>query len=252
MVVSSNLATEERLGWVRGQLDEHGSVRIGPAAKSLGVSEMTVRRLLLELESLGMARRVRGGAVAILPVAFQGRHGMQPRAKALIAAKVRTLVPASGAIGIDASTTNVRLASAIDRARDLLVITNGPQAFAALQDKPGLTPILTGGTLYASTGSLVGPTACHAAGSLLLNRLFLSAAALDPIIGSSETAIEEAEVKRAMAAVAAEVVLAVDSSKLDNRAIVPVLALTQIGILVTELSPTDPRLDAYREFAQIL
>ena len=247
-----SVAFEERLLWLREQLDAHGSVRIGPAAKHFDVSEMTIRRDLLELESLGMARRVRGGAVAVLPVAFEGRLQSRPRAKARIAAKVRPLVPGSGAIGIDASSTLVRLATALDRGRELDVITNGNEAFAALQGKPGITATLTGGNLDPRTGSLVGPLACRAAGSFLLHKLFLSVAAVDPAVGTSETSIEEAEVKRAMAAVARDVVLCVDSSKLGNRSIVPVVGWDRVTLLVTELDPKDARLAPYRKLVDVL
>lgn len=249
---TSNLASEERLGWIRSRLDGAGSVRIADAAADLGVSEMTIRRDLLELEAMGVARRVRGGAVAVGPVSFEDRHRSRARAKAKIAAKLRPMVPTSGAVGFDASSTVLRLASAIETVRDLVVVTNGPETFAALQDKPGLTPILTGGSLESRTGSLVGPLACRAAEHLLLNRLFVSGAALDAEVGTSETAIEEAEVKRAMARVAGEVVLAVDASKLDSRAIAPAIEWEQVGVLVTDLPPTDHRLDAYRELAEVL
>ncbi len=252
MGVSSNLATEERLGWLRSQLDAEGSVRIAAAASVLDVSEMTIRRDLLELEAMGVARRVRGGAVAVGPVSFEDRHRSRARAKAKIATKLRALVPSSGAIGLDASSTLLRLAGAIDNARDLIVVTNGNETFAALQDKPGLTAVLTGGSLESRTGSLVGPLACRAAGSLLLNRLFLSGAALDTEVGSSESTVEEAEVKRAMAAVAGEIVMAVDASKLDTRAIAPAVDWDQIALLVTDLSPKDSRLESYRARVEVL
>lgn len=252
MGVSSNLATEERLGWLRAQLDGQGSVRINDAAGTLEVSEMTIRRDLLELEAMGVARRVRGGAVAVGPVSFEDRHRSRARAKAKIAAKLRPMVPATGAIGLDASSTLLRLAGAMESARDLIVVTNGSETFAALQDKPGLTAVLTGGSLEARTGSLVGPLACRAAGSLLLNRIFLSAAALDADVGSSETTVDEAEVKRAMAGVAGEIVLAVDASKLDSRAVAPAVGWDQIAVLVTDLSPKDSRLAPYRAHVEVL
>lgn len=249
---TSNLAAEERLAWMRAQLDDAGSVRIATAAKDLGVSEMTIRRDLLELEAMGVARRVRGGAVAVGPVSFEDRHRSRARAKAKIAAKLRPMVPAAGAVGFDASSTVLRLASAIDTARDLFVVTNGPETFAALQGKPGLTAILTGGMLETRTGSLVGALACQGAQHLLLNRLFVSAAAVDPEVGTSEAAVDEAAVKRALVHVAAEVVLAVDASKLDSRAVAPAIEWATVGVLVTDLDPMDGRLEPYRDLAEVI
>jgi len=252
MTVTSNLATEQRLTWLGTQLDTQGNVRIGQAAQKLGVSEMTIRRDLLELEGLGVARRVRGGAVAVGPVSFEGRLQTRARAKSKIAAKLRPMIPATGAIGLDSSSTLLRLAGLLDRARDLIVVTNGRDAFAALQDKPGVSALLTGGNLEGHTGSLIGPHACRGASSVLLNRLFLSAAAIDPQVGSSETTIGGAEVKQSMASVASEVVLAVDAAKLGTRALAPAMGWDRVALLVTELEPSDSRLDPYRDRVALL
>lgn len=249
--MTSNLATEERLAWLGAQLDNRGAVRIGPAAQKLGVSEMTIRRDLLELEGLGVARRVRGGAVAVGPVSFEGRRQTRSRAKSRIAAKLRPLVPANGAIGMDSSSTVLQLAGLLDRARDLIVVTNGRDTFGALLGKPGMTPLLTGGTLETHTGSLIGPVACAGARSVMLNRLFVSAAATDPDHGSSETTIGDAEVKRAMASMAGDIVLAVDATKLGTRALAPALAWEKVTLLVTDLDPADARLDPYRDSVEV-
>lgn len=252
MNISGSLATEERLAWVRQQLDAEGRIHIGDAAERLGVSEMTIRRDLAELEGMGLARRVRGGAVAIGPVAFSERHRHRARAKARIAVKLVSLLPSSGAVGIDASSTMLRLATQIEGARDLTVVTNGPETFTTLQGKAGVTPVLTGGSLEPRTGSLVGPIACRTAGNLLLKRFFMSAAAVHPELGASEACLEEAEVKRALAAVAAEVTLAVDSTKLGTRAVAIGVEWDHVTRLVTELDPGDRRLDPYRNLVKIL
>jgi len=252
VTISGNLATEERQAWLRKALEREGQMRIGQAAKALDVSEMTIRRDLQELEAIGLARRVRGGAVAVGPVPFADRHRQRSRAKGRIAEKLVPLIPATGPIGLDASSTLLRLASAIQSGRDMSVVTNGIETFTALQNKPGVTPLLTGGALDDRTGSLVGPLACRAAGSLLLSRLFVSAAAVDPGLGTSETCLEEAEVKRALVAMAGEVILAVDSSKLGTRAVAVGVEWEKVTTLVTELDPGDAKLDAYRSLADIL
>ena len=96
-------------------------------------------------------------------------------------------------------------------------------------------------------GEVPLPLATRAARELLLRRLFVSAAALDPLHGTSENTLEDAEVKLAMADVAAEVVVAVDASKLGHRATARGLAPDQVALLVTDLDPADPRLDPYRD-----
>lgn len=247
-----NLATEERLQWLTARLGEAGAVSIAEAAVELAVSEMTIRRDIVELEERGVARRVRGGALPLGPQTFAERSTARPRVKAQIATKLAALIPATGIIAFDASSTVMRAAASLAGAQDLTIVTNGPDTFTALQGRPGVTPTLTGGRLDTRTGSLVGPVACWSARQLTVSRFIASAAALDPSAGATELVLEEADVKRAIAAGADEVVLAVDSSKLSHRATVVGFSWDDIDILVTELEPTDRRLDAYRGLATIL
>ena len=121
-----------------------------------------------------------------------------------------------------------------------------------LQGQPAVTPLLTGGRLEPRTGSLVGPLASRSAGQLALQRLFASAAAVDPASGGLEATLDEAEVKRSLATAAEHVVLAADSSKLGQRAVAVGLDWELVDVLVTELDPTDDRLAPYRDVVDVL
>ena len=156
--------------------------------------------------------------MAVGPQQFAARAEQNSRAKGRIADKLVDLVGVGGAIGIDASSTLQRLAARLAPVRNLTVLTNGLDTFRSLQDHPGVTALLTGGELDESTGSLVGPLATRAAGDVMLRRLFVSASALDPELGSSESTLLDAEAKLALSGAAAEIVLAVDASKLGHRA----------------------------------
>lgn len=243
---------EERLGEIRELIAEDGVVRINQLAADFGVSEMTIRRDLDELEALGLARRVRGGAIALGPEPWAQRHELHARAKARIAEKLLPLVPTSGTVAFDASTTIYRLAAAIETARDLVVVTNGWDTFHSMKGRPGVTAILTGGTEEPRTGSLVGPMAVRAAHGFLYHTFFGSAAAFDLEFGSSEAALAESEVKRAFIQASDRVVLAVDQSKLNTRAQARVLDLESVDLLVTDLDASDSRLDPYRDVVEIL
>lgn len=236
---------------MRGLIAEHGAVRIDQLAADFGVSEMTIRRDLDELETLGLARRVRGGAIALGPEAWEQRHQENARAKARIAEKLLPLVPTSGTVAFDASTTIYRLAAAIETARDLVVVTNGWDTFHSMRNTPGVTATLTGGSEEPRTGSLVGPMAVRAAQDFLYDTFFSSAAAVDLELGSSEAALAESEVKRAFSQTANRIVLAVDHSKLNTRAQARVFDFEDVDLLVTDLEPSDPRLDPYRDLVDI-
>jgi DeoR family fructose operon transcriptional repressor len=247
-----NVDAIDRHEIIRAALERDGRVRIATLAGELEVSEMTIRRDLELLADEGVARRVRGGAVALGPQEFGARSREHTRAMSVIGHKLVALVPERGEIGLDASSTLQRLAARLGGARELTVVTNGPETFSVLQDQDGVSALLTGGELDRRTGSLVGPLAVRAAREILLASLFVSASAIDPVFGSSEATLAEAEVKIALAASAAEIVLAVDASKLASHAPARTFELDQISTLVTELDPDDPRLDPYREHCRIV
>lgn len=242
---------EERIEEVRDLIADRGAVRIDELAREFGVSEMTIRRDLDELEALGLARRVRGGAIATGPEPWERRHQHNARAKAKIAEKLHPMVPTVGTVAFDASTTIYRLAASISNVRDLVVVTNGWDTFHSLKGVPGATAFLTGGSEEPRTGSLVGPMASRAAQSFFYDTFFASAAALDIEGGPSEAALAESEVKRAFSQTSNRVVLAVDQSKLETRAPARVLDFDSIDLLVTDLDPSDSRLDAYRALVEV-
>lgn len=241
----------DRLERICDEVDSRGRVKVRELAADLDVSEMTIRRDLDTLAEQGRVRRVRGGALALGPQRFSERYGVQARAKERIVAKLGALVPESGAIGLDASSTLQRLASSVSGARQLTVTTNGLEAFNALREHSGVTALLTGGQHDPRTGSLVGPLATRSAQGLTLERLFVSAAGMTPE-GTTEATLEEAEVKLALADVSREVVVAVDHTKLGRHGLARCLPLGRIDLLVTDLDPKDERLAPYRRAVRLL
>ncbi|WP_191089839.1 DeoR/GlpR family DNA-binding transcription regulator [Nesterenkonia ebinurensis] len=252
MAISSSLDAESRRVRLMEILGTEGRITISAVADSLGVSEMTLRRDLAELESLGQVRRVRGGAVAPLqPQSFAERSSRQAAAKRVIAAKAEPLIPAEGVCAFDASSTVGVLLSSLDHAADLTVVTNSVENFRAAAERPGTTPVLVGGHREQRTDSFVGPLASLMAASLHYSAFITSAAAVDAAWGSSEATAEEAAIKRVFREYAQTTILLADSSKLDSRATARALEPGRLDLMVTELDPSDPRLDPYRDVVDL-
>jgi DeoR family fructose operon transcriptional repressor len=246
----ATLLGEERRARLLAILARDGALRLDPVAEELGVSSMTVRRDLDDLEAAGLARRVRGGAVApVLPRPFGERMSTRSAAKALIARKALDLVPATGAVAFDASSTSGALLSEVS-ARDLIVATNSIDNAAAARRRPGVRSILVGGELEERTGSFVGAIACRAAASLGYARFFTSASAVSQT-GTSEVSLEEAQLKGVFSDHAEETILLLDASKLGHTAVAQSLDWGRIDLLITDLDPRDERLDPYRDATEL-
>ena len=241
----SSLAAEERRSWLLAELRASKTVSLADAATALGVSEMTVRRDLNSIEKSGVARRVRGGAVYSGPVNFQGRERSHVEEKRLVAEKLLSLVPTRGVIALDSSTTMHRLAQLITSSDDLVVVTNGLLTFQALQDRPGVTAILTGGESDRRSDSLIGPVATAFLEGIKFSAFFASAAAIDARSCYEDT-LEEAEIKRAFMRSSTRVVIGVHSEKLDGNATAASIPLDRVGVLATELAPGHGDVATYR------
>lgn len=245
------LSTERRARLVE-ILAQEGRIRLDATAEALGVSAMTVRRDLDDLEREGLVRRVRGGAVAaIVPQGFETRMAARGGAKAEIARKVLDLIPHGGVVAMDASSTVGALVRELDAGHEVLMVTNSYDNLRAAQGRPGVEAVLVGGRLERRTDSLVGALACQSAASLHYDRFFTSAAALDPQSGTSEATLDETQLKRVFAAHADETIVLADAAKLDRIATSRAFAWEEVSLLVTELRPDDERLDDFREMVDI-
>jgi DeoR family fructose operon transcriptional repressor len=252
MTTSSTVDGEHRRRRLIDLLEREGGIRHESAATELGVSAMTIRRDLVEMEAAGLVRRVRGGALPPFgPRPFRERSTVRARAKAVIAEKAARLLPAAGAIAIDASSTTGRLGASIGDRPDLIVATNSWENFTAVRNSAA-RPVLIGGELEAVTDSFVGPLACRAAGAMQYRRFFASASAADASRGTMDVTLAEAQVKQELARSAEETILCVDSSKLGQRDIAVCLLWPDITALITELDPRDARLDAFRDLTELI
>lgn len=243
---------EDRLTLLQRLLTKQGSVAVSALARKLKVSEMTVRRDLDKLSAAGAVARVHGGAVAQGRLSFGSRLERGGKAKAAAAAKLLPLIPATGAIYLDGSTTVFQLVALIGARPGLTAATNNLDTFLALSRLPGVEAVLVGGALNRATDNFVGPFARRCLDGLAFDLACFSAYALDPTVGPSEPAPEDAELKSHVCGRSRRVCLAVDAEKLGSRAS-GVWDLPAGAILATDLDPRDPRLNPYRSrFPEII
>lgn len=244
-----SLSAQKRREELQEILAEHGNIDLSKAALRCGVSPMTIRRDLQEMEKSGLVKLVRGGAVAVEPERFERRLAKNRSAKLKIAQKLLQIIPQRGLICLDSSTTVHYLANALTSSK-LTVFTTGIPTFQALQGKVGRV-ILSGGEVEESTGALIGPQAMRAMDDYLFDMALISMTAIDSEFGATDPSIETAFYKRQIRRHSRRVVLAADSSKLDSSSQVVGLPLDEIDILVTELDTDHVLLEPYRNLVDL-
>ncbi|MFD5317636.1 DeoR/GlpR family DNA-binding transcription regulator [Streptomyces sp. NPDC127098] len=195
-----------------------GTTQVEELAAALSVSPSTVRRDLGRLTADHKVARTYGGAV--VPEAFHERPVAESallnrQAKAAIAAAAASLVPAAGAVFVDAGTTCAALARTLAAEHGgRLAVTRGLETANLLVEAPGWEVVILGGRILPLSHGLVGPLVDLALERLSFEVAFLGADAVDPARGVGEPTLEETAVKERVAARARHVVVLADATKL--------------------------------------
>jgi DeoR/GlpR family transcriptional regulator of sugar metabolism len=225
-------------------LRDAGAVTVTEVERRFGVSPMTARRDLVELERQGIARRTHGGAV--LPSisaqedSFAQRVEVAPEAKAALAEAAVAMLAPRETVFLDSSSTAYFVARRIvDLGIGVTVITNSLPVMDAIagRETPNVKLIGIGGTLRPLTRSYVGPYAVHTVLGHFADRLFLSVKGVTPDGVLTDADELEAEVKRSMIAQAGEAVLLVDDSKLGARGQNAIARVTDLSTVLASAAP---------------
>jgi DeoR/GlpR family transcriptional regulator of sugar metabolism len=242
------MLTAERRQQILETLRRDGKVLASELSAALNVSEDTIRRDLRELAEAGLLQRVHGGALPRSPASasFAVRQGQAPAAKQAIARAAARLVRDGQVIILDGGTTTLQVAQRLPIGLRATVITNSPPIAIALAEHPQVEVIIIGGRLYKQSLVAIGAATVEALRMIHADVCMLGVCSLHPQDGISVPELEEAHVKRAMIAGAAEVVALASAEKLGTAApyiVGPIGDLTQI---VTERGVPDAVLASYR------
>jgi len=141
-------------------LARDGYESINEMASVLGVSPMTVRRDLNELENEGLIRRTHGGAVSEtlgqIDLDYSARRTQHARAKRQIGAAAAELVRPGDVIFLDAGTTVLAMTEFLTSLNPLTVVTHSLTVVERLGGREGIDVFLLGGQVRRDLMSVVG------------------------------------------------------------------------------------------------
>src|SRR3954471_3554977 len=230
------ILAEARRREIAERLRATGAVTVAEVEERFGVSPMTARRDLAELERRGVVRRTHGGAV--LPTisahedSFARRLDLNAEAKARLAEAAVDLLTARETIFLDSSTTTYYVARRlVETGLAATVLTNSLPVMELLFNDggPALEVIGIGGTLRRLTRSFVGPFAVRTVQGHFADRLFLSVKGVAANGMLTDADPLEAELKRTMIEQAGESVLLIDQSKLAIRGLSVIAPIAEVA-----------------------
>ncbi|PHV72114.1 DeoR family transcriptional regulator [Sporanaerobium hydrogeniformans] len=231
----------ERQKRIIEQIEKEESVKVIELSKAFDVTEETIRRDLEKLEKQGILKRTYGGAVLETSngkeaedTPFNTRVKQNITGKQKIALAVASLLKDNEVVMLDPSTTCLEIAKRIDKEKHLTVITNSISVLSELSNHEALNILSTGGTLRKRSLSLIGPTAKDNIRNYYADKAVISCKGADLHRGLMDTNELEIEIKKAMISCAKEIILAIDSTKIEKKSMYKLMELKEVDYIVVD------------------
>src|SRR4029078_10425982 len=221
-------------------LKTHGQVNVSELSEILGVTGVTIRNDLAQIEKKRVLIRARGGAIKIeqnfadedYPLSDkQKKHLIEKRE---IGKRAAELIDENDTIILDSGSTTYELAKNLKKVNDLTVITNALNVATILADYNNVNVIVPGGMLKKNSFSLVGILAESGFKDYFCDKLFLGVDGFDLDFGISTPDPEEAHLNQIMIEISKEVIVVTDSSKFQRRGLVLIAPVKRINTVVTD------------------
>ncbi len=230
---------EERREYILNQVKKTGSASAIDIARTLDVSETTIRRDLNRLAKKNLVKRTYGGAMAIKPVGVEMKFNTQKekyiQEKKRIAHAASRLIEDGDVVLLEAGTTGFQTALNLTHIKNLTVVTNNCDIATLLaKTNPQFTIMLSGGVLRTDTHSLVGPIADYAFENINVDKAFIGITGIDIDKGITATDYIEARTKKMLIKSAKRVIALCDHSKLGHISVNYIAPVNIIDVLITD------------------
>ncbi len=234
------MLTKQRKQHILGKLRRDGQIVATSLSVELSLSEDTIRRDLRALAAQGLLQRVHGGALPVSPALadFATRGTLQNSGKLAIAQAAASMVRSGQVIFIDGGTTCQKLAELLPPDLKATVVTHSPTIAVALVSHAHVQVVLVGGQLFKHSVVAVGAAALDAIRLVHADVYFMGASGIHVEHGLCTGNMEEAHIKRALMAQAAQTWVLASAEKLNSASpylIAPCAAAT--GIIVERTTP---------------
>lgn len=221
-------------------------VHVADMASELGVSEMTIRRDLVELEREGMLVRTHGGAIvesdgAHAPFvdrkepAFAARLREHNPEKRRIAAAAAALVDRRMSVALDVGTTTHLLAEALADAQNVKFFTSSLRT-ALLLGEAGRDVYVPAGQIRGEEMSICGKSACEEFERFFFDIAFIGVSGITSD-GLYDYSPDDSDLKRVYLRRSKRKVLLCDSAKYNHMSLIRIADFDDIDLLISDASP---------------
>lgn len=246
---------QERLDKIIDIVDNQDVATVSNLARMIGVSEMTIRRDLNELDVAGKVLRIHGGAQSIansqtIEKNFSEKREIHVEEKKEVAAKAAKLAKDGETIYIGPGTTLEFMASKLMQ-KKLRIVTNSIPVFKAAKENPNnYDLVLTGGAYRRTSGTCIGALANTDLRSMGYDRAFVD---VNGIVNDSlmTANMEEGLTQKIVLDRAVHKYVVTDKFKLNKNDFYDFYKLSDIDCLITNQNVAKKLFDYYSQFTKI-
>lgn len=245
-----SLIPDQRRELLVRHLRREGVLSVQQITQLFGVSHMTVRRDIAELERQGRVFSVPGGVRIASPVpsepSHQAKTAVEQPQKHAMAARAAELVHDDMTVYLDAGTTLSAMVPFLAAHTSLTVVTNDFTTADLLMASPHIDVIHVGGRVEPANRSSVGRLAAHTLRQLALDLAFVSTSSWDLLRGVTTPSEPKVEVKQAAMDCAGSSALVAGSSKFGTFGKYRVAPLSAFDTIITDEALADAAAESVR------
>ena len=231
------MTAEQRKQKILDLLKEQDSVRVTNLAHLFGVSEVTIRTYLEDMEKKGLLSRIHGGAVSsykpYYSMNLNQRLEANQQAKVEIAERVASLISPDDTVMLNAGTTTLLVFRKFPANYHLNIVTNSISIALEASGNPNYHVILVGGSVNTKYQFTYGNDAIRQLKKYHADKLILSVDGIETHQGFSTYYNKEADVDTAMIEQADLCIVAADRSKFGHSAFAKISGLSVADYVVT-------------------
>ena len=218
-------------------LSRDGRVKVSELSHIFGVSEVTIRSDLADMEAEGLVSRVHGGAISAYKsyynMSLKQRLSSNPEAKQAIARRAAAMIEENDTVMFNSGTTPLAVFRAIPPRMSLSIVTNSLEIAMEACGNPNFNTILLGGSINSKYRFIYGDDANAQLSRYHADKLFLSVDGINTDSGFTTYYAQEAEAARLMLKNSALKIVVADSTKIGRSAFVRIDGVESADFIIT-------------------
>ena len=240
--IGATLSAFERRSMIAQIVIEKGKVLLTDLIAQFAITETSIRRDLVILESQGQLKRIHGGAISVAGnsrfESYSEKMQLNINAKRRIGKAAVEMINPHDVVLFDSGTTTVQIIKQIPAdlrlGASIRMVTNSVAISQEVLSWPSPNLIILGGIYLPDYQATAGPQTLRQLQDLTADIVFLGADGLTISGGATTADILMAEVDRLMVERSRRTILVADSSKFGCVGFVPVKPVTAFQTIISD------------------